>query len=263
MAITNVGELSVAVADFLNRDDLDGVMGTLIDNAQDRILFDPRFRGELTETLITKTRTGYDLVNPLRTDSFWDNATGMELADIPITYVDDFSGQEVLENPPYVGTEDTIDLEIIRLYIGDQEYTRVNDYSDILNAEANEYLYCEIGGKYYLSGWKIEDESFTDSADDITFTFVANEKIRIEDAEIVNPIDDSVVVVATSRALRQYPNVFLYATLVEASIYLRDAEYMAVYQARYEELMSKLEKDYKRKQISSGFNVRSVPRRNP
>lgn len=263
MAITNVGELSAAVADFLNREDLDNIMGTLIDNAQDRILFDPRFRGELTETLITKRRTGYDLVNPLRTASFWDSATDMELDDIPITYIDDFSGQEVLENPPYVDTGDTVDLEIVRLYIDNQEYTRVNDYSDILNAEANEYLYCEVGGKYYLSGWEIEDTSFSDNPDDITFTFVANEKIRIDDAQIVDPIDDSVTVVATSRALRQYPNIFLYATLVEAAIYLRDAEYMAVYQARYEELMGKLEKDWKRKQISSGFNVRSVPRRNP
>lgn len=262
MAITNVSELGVAVADFLNREDLDSVMDTLIDNAQDRILFDPRFRGELTETLITKARLGLDHVNPLRTHSFWEEAAAAELSDAPIVVIDPATGaltETFREHDPDL----TIDLEIIRLYIDDQEYTKVNDYSDILNAEANEYLYCEIGGKYYLSGWEIQDENQDTNVGTSVFTFVANEKSKLGAVEVADEETGDTIIVTTSRPLKQYPNIFLYATLVEASIYLRDAEYMAVYQARYEELMGKLEKDYKRKQISSGFNVRSVPRRNP
>lgn len=262
MAITNVSELSVAVADFLNREDLDSVMDTLIDNAQDRILFDPRFRGELTETLLTKARSGEDHVNPLRTHSRWDDVSQEEVSDEKILEVDSLTG-DLVEVSADFDPDATIDLEIVRLYIDGQEYTRVNDYSDILNAEANEYLYCEVGGKYYLSGWEIQDQNLASTVGDSVFTFVANEKSKLGLVEVIDADTGDVSSVITSRALKQYPNMFLYATLVEASIYLRDAEYMAVYQARYEELMSKLEKDWKRKQISSGFSVRSVPRRNP
>ncbi len=265
MAITNVGELAVAVADFLNRDDLDSIMSTLIDNAQDRILFDPRFRGELTETVITKTRSGDDLVNPLRTDSFWDDDIGAELSDTLTVYSSDATNQdtdqEASEYLPFTESDRTIDLEIIRLYIDNTEYTRVNDYSDVLNAAPNEFIYCEVGGKYYLSGWKIEDVSDSSGDDLVTFTFIANEKVRIAEETVINEQDETEETVETSRALQQYPNMFLYATLVEAAIYLRDSEFIQVYQARYEELMDKLAKDWKRKQISTGFNVRSAPRR--
>ena len=260
MAISNVGELSAAVADFLNRDDLDSIMDTLIDTAQDRILFDPRFRGELTETLLTKARDGLDHVNPLRTHSFWDETAALELSDVPVVEVDEATGaltETFVEYDP----DQTIDLEIVRLYIDDQEYTRVNDYSDILNAEANEYLYCEVGGKYYLSGWEIQDENQDINLGASVFTFVANEKSRLGAVEVADTETGNTIIVTTSRPLKQYPNIFLYATLVEAAIYLRDSEFLQVYQVRYEELMDKLAKDWKRKQISAGFDVRSAPRR--
>jgi hypothetical protein len=237
MAITNTAELATAVADFLNRDDLDPIMGTLIDNAQDRIIFDPRFRGELTEKVIKKTRSEYDMVNPLRVNSFWDDVAGEESGDDP---------------------DVTLDLDVLRLYIDDAEYTKVPDYSEVLNAGPLDYIYCEVGGKYYLSGWAIEDTPSVLGTVGFELTLVAHEKPRLADITIPATDGGDDVIITTSTALQQQPNLFLYATLVEASVYLRDAEFMPVYQARYEELFEKLAKDFKRKQISSGFNVASV-----
>jgi len=87
---------------------------------------------------------------------------------------------------------------------------------------------------------------------------VAHEKPRIKETTLRDLEDGTEVTVTTSPALRQQPNLFLYSTLVEAAIYLRVSEFVQVYQARYEELFDKLAKDFKRKQISSGFNVASV-----
>jgi len=54
------------------------------------------------------------------------------------------------------------------------------------------------------------------------------------------------------------PNVYLYAALVEASIYLRDLEGVQLYQVRYEELMDKAHKSHKRAEVSGGYSVGSV-----
>lgn len=58
--------------------------------------------------------------------------------------------------------------------------------------------------------------------------------------------------------LQEYPALFLYASLIEASIYLRDIEGISIYQARYDELISKLIKAYKRKRVAGGMAVSSV-----
>jgi hypothetical protein len=232
-------------------------METLIDNAQDRILYDPRFRGELTETVIKKTRSEFDKVNPLRINSFWFDAVGEERDDTPIVLTDPDTGDTTIE----YGLADpnmTLDLDVLRLYIDDKEYTKVTDYSDVLNADANACVYCEVGGKYYLSGWNIEDTPTDLGTEGFEFTLVAHEKPRIKETTLRDIENGTEVTVTTSPALRQQPNLFLYATLVEAAIYLRDSEFIQVYQARYEELFDKLAKDFKRKQISSGFNVASV-----
>lgn len=54
------------------------------------------------------------------------------------------------------------------------------------------------------------------------------------------------------------PSVYLYAALVEASIYLRDMEGVTLYQARYDELMDKIYRNYKRQQVMGGMAVSSI-----
>ena len=257
MAITNTAELTLAVADFLNREDLGPAMESLIDTAQDRILYDPRFRGELTEKVIKKPRSIYDTVNPLRVASFWSEEEERELSDEIKYRIDEDTGNVTSYFEPY-DPETHLDMEIIRLYVDDVEFTKVPDYSEVLNAGPNENIYCEVGGKYYLSGWLIEDTPTKFGTVNPVFTFVANEKPRLKETLTTDTLTGSSSVGITSTLLKQQPNVFLYATLVEAAIYLRDSEFVQVYQARYEELMDKLAKDWKRKQVSSGFNVASV-----
>ena len=257
MAITNTEELAAAVVDFLNRDDIAPILGTLIDTAQDRILYDPRFRGELTEKVIKKDRSEFDKVNPLRVLSFWDEDSGEERSDVPFTYTDPNTGLETVEYPQ-ADPDMTLDMDVLRLYIDDVEYTKVADYSTVLNAYPNETIYCEVGGKYYLSGWKIEDIPSDLGIEGFEITLVGHQKPRLGDKTFRDLETGDESVVTTSPALEQQPNLFLYATLVEAAVYLRDTEYLPVYQARYEELFDKLAKDWKRKQISSGFGVTSV-----
>jgi hypothetical protein len=257
MAITNTTELAAAVADFLNRDDVTPIMDTLIDNAQDRILYDQRFRGELTEKVIKKTRSEYDKVNPLRVSSFWDDVTSAELSDVSVEITDPDTQVVTVVFPP-ADPDSTLDMDVFRLYIDDVEYTKVTDYSTVLEAYPNEYVYCEVGGKYYLSGWEIEDIPSELSGSGFEITLVGHQKTRIKETVEFDTTTGGDVTVNTSSALKQQPNLFLYATLVEAAVYLRDTEYLPVYQARYEELFDKLAKDWKRKQISSGFGVTSV-----
>lgn len=54
------------------------------------------------------------------------------------------------------------------------------------------------------------------------------------------------------------PQVFLFAALVEASVFLRDDAALQVYQVRYEELMDKIAKSNRRRKVSGGFAVGSV-----
>lgn len=62
----------------------------------------------------------------------------------------------------------------------------------------------------------------------------------------------------TTAFFNLHPEIFLYASLVEAAVYLRDAEGVEFYQVRYEELMDKTYKAAKRRQVSGGMSVTSI-----
>jgi hypothetical protein len=57
---------------------------------------------------------------------------------------------------------------------------------------------------------------------------------------------------------RDNPELFLYAALLEAAVFLRDMEGVQLYQVRYDELMDKVSKSNKRRKIAGGFSVGSV-----
>lgn len=63
---------------------------------------------------------------------------------------------------------------------------------------------------------------------------------------------------STTPLFLKSPAAFLYAALVETSIYLRDAEGVQFYQVRYEELLDKLQREYKRSKVSGLDKVKSV-----
>ena len=63
---------------------------------------------------------------------------------------------------------------------------------------------------------------------------------------------------STTTLASEHPEVFLYASLLEASVYLRDMEGVQIYQVRYDELMDKIQKSFNRRKVSGGFAVSSV-----
>ena len=63
---------------------------------------------------------------------------------------------------------------------------------------------------------------------------------------------------ATTLLFLENPELYLYASLVEASTFLRDAEGLQLYQVRYDELMNKVIKAAKRRKFAGGFSVSNV-----
>ena len=53
------------------------------------------------------------------------------------------------------------------------------------------------------------------------------------------------------------PELYLYASLVEASVFLRDMEGLQLYQVRYDELMNKVIKATKRRKVAGGVSISS------
>ena len=242
MPITNTTELALLAADWLNREDLDSVMPTFIAAADSRILADSRSRGEMSEQLIYKNREAENMVNPVPIDTkyypewFGFYAEGLDPS------VDDEPEEQDLEN-------DTYDLEFLSVFLNEKQLHRVtvNDFFAEKNRTDYE-TYTEIGGRLYIKGWP---DIYTEEPPDqepYTLELYVHRK---------TPIDNSLEE-PTSDLLRAIPMAYLYATLVEAAVYLKDPEGLQTYQARYEEFMTKLFKDYKRKQVSSGWNVGSV-----
>lgn len=260
MPVTNTDELQALVKDWLNRDDLDAALNTFVLAADERILADPRSRGEMTEQVIVLDRNeSLEMVNPVpittRYYAEWDGF-----------YADGFDTDLDAQPDEEQLTEDTYDYEYLNVYVDDVEYTRVSInefYSD--NRKDQQDTYTVIGGRLYIKGFPDVDPAFTGGAQAEQEPYVLRLVVfKKQPLVFPDPVTDEAgnVIEAeeggTSELLRSIPMAYLYASLVEAAIYLRDQEGLMMYQARYEEFMEKLYKDYKRKQVSSGWAVKSV-----
>ena len=141
------------------------------------------------------------------------------------------------------------------MFVDDEEYTRVTIdefYNEEVETGGNQKRYTVIGGRLYIEGFPDIDPTFTSGVqagqEPYVLRLIVFRKDRIDFDEAL----------PTSELLRNIPMAYLYGTLVEAAVYLRDVEGIQIYQARYEEFMDKLYKDYKRKQVSAGWSVGSV-----
>lgn len=261
MPVTNTDELATLVQDWLNRDDLTDIIPTFIEAADSRILADPRSRGEMTQQVIVKDRTDpQNQVNPVPIDTVYV-PTWFDF------YSEDLDPTNDAQPAEPARDEDTYDYEYLNVYVDDIEHTRVSINEFYSNNHKNQqYTYTEIGGRLYIKGWPDFDptdpSTEQEGQEPYSLRLVVYKKEpltfpEVEDADAGTQVDDTALS-GTSELLRSIPMAYLYGSLVEAAMYLRDMEGLTMYQARYEEFMDKLYKDYKRKQISAGAKVGSV-----
>lgn len=262
MPATNTTELASLIKDWLNREDLDAVLNTFIAAADSRILADGRSRGEMTQQRIVKTRVyPQEMVNPVPlTTKYYPEWFGF--------YEEGYDPASDAQPAEQVLTEDTYNYEFLNVYVDGQEHHRVTvDEFYQNNRGRPENVYTIIGGRLFIDGFPDLDPddpaeivSEDQKAYELTLIVFKKDPIVFPDApeNIDEGVDAEVEVVTTSELLRAIPLAYLYGSLVEAAIYLRDTEAVALYQARYEEFMSKLYEDYKRKQVSGGWTVKNV-----
>lgn len=242
MAVTNTNELKAQIIDWLNRDDLDAVIQNFMENADSRILADSRARGEITEQRIIKDRASENYVNPVPIDSVYYPAWSGFYAEGLDPGTDPQPAEEDLE-------VDTFDTEFLSVFVDEKEIKRVTVNRFFDQDYRDEYeTYCNIGGRLYIKGWPLREEATPEEQEAYKLDVVVHRKTPI-DFTATDP---------TSDLLRAMPLAFFYASMVEASIYLRDPEGIQLHEARYNEFMDKLYRDYKRKQVSAGWSVASI-----
>lgn len=149
----------------------------------------------------------------------------------------------VAQHSPFEVTAVVVDGKVIQNVTWD-EYHREQDSPKSANG-----VYTFSKGNLYYSGFV--EESGT--APDPGGADVVVEYHGFELSEFNFTSDAS-----TTALFTEHPEIFLYASLLEASVYLRDMEGVQIYQVRYDELMDKIQKSFNRRKVSGGFTVSSV-----
>lgn len=161
---------------------------------------------------------------------------------------------------PFGLQQNPINLGVGQILVGEVETLVVNGINiplvtwDEYNKEKKERTY--PNGCYALRGNEIYYSDFAEPYD-ATPTAGDNVDFRLyykAPETTFNLLDDS----STTPLFLLNPNVYLYGALVEASVYLRDMEGAQIYQARYDEVLNKVYKAYKRAQVSGGMSVSSI-----
>ena len=210
MVITNVGELKTAIADWINRDDIAGVLPGFISQADTRIL--------------TDHRSG---VIPLDEEVVKNIIASQQLSPLPFT---EGVPQSLL-----------VDDKLIQPASWETYWQARQDAS-----LGPRWTYYE--GKIWYTGWPDRGESPDLTADPVEL------RIKTHTKEVLDVTDDA----NANLMLSNHPEVYLFASLVEAATYLRDMEGVQIYQARYDGLMNEIAKGYTRRKIVNGFTVSSV-----
>lgn len=161
---------------------------------------------------------------------------------------------------PFALQQNPVDLGVGELLVGEVETLVVNGHPipyvtwEQYQEEKKESTYKDgcytvREGKVYFSGFAESYEPAPTAGDDVNFRLYYN-----TNDTTFNLLDDN----STTPFFLENPSAYLYAALVEASIYLRDMEGVQIYQVRYDELMNKVFKAFKRSKVSGGMSVRSV-----
>lgn len=216
MALTNLGELKAAVADWINREDLTSVIPDFIKIGESRINSDYRSRVASNEFETTLEVAPSFQQNPV-------NLTGTTLFFGEVTTV-------------------VVDGEVIP-YVSWEVYTKQKKESEYKNG-----CWTFQGDAIFYSKFVEENETPPVSGNNVELKIYGYNDSLLD---FNNDADDTPFFLA-------HPNIYLYAALVEASVYLRDMEGVQIYQARYDELLDKVYKDHKRSKVSGGMAVSSV-----
>jgi len=161
---------------------------------------------------------------------------------------------------PFALQQNPVDLGLGDILVGEVETVIVNGNVipyvtlETYNKEKKESTYKDgcytvREGQVFYSGFAEPYEAAPTSGDDVDFRLYYNNN----DSKFDLANDSS-----TTPFFLENPSAYLYAALVEASVYLRDMEGVQIYQARYDELMDKVFKAFKRSKVSGGMSVGSV-----
>jgi len=214
MSITNVSELRVAVADWINREDLsDDLLDQLIGMAEHRILTDDRSSFIPLDEEFTVDLTADKQVSPY--DGFGDK----------------------------VPTAAVLDGKVLTPVSWETYQTARKE-----GANVDQDIWTYFERKFHYPGWPLIGEPV-----DLTRPTV-NLRLKTEKKDGLRfDLPDT-----TSQFLTEHYEIFLFATLLEVSTYLRDMEGVQLYQVRYDNIMDTTSKGYNRRKVANGFTVSSI-----
>jgi len=120
---------------------------------------------------------------------------------------------------------------------------------ELTNQVHRDGVWVNNNGSIYFSGWaQPSDPAPGAGGEPATLTLYGYEQTEFD---LANDL-------STTFFFNEHPQVYLYAVLTEAAVYLRDPEGMQMYQVRYDENMDKIQKEHKRQQVAGGMKVTSV-----
>ena len=140
--------------------------------------------------------------------------------------------------------------EIRTLIVDDKVIPYVTNEAYYKEREDRKYtdgVWTYIEGEPHLSTWELPTGTST-ATDSQVVTLLG-----YDDGNM-----DTLVDASSGWIMDHIPDAMLYACLTEASIYLRDFEGVQLYQARYDELADKFQKDSRRRAVVGGLSVQSV-----
>ena len=193
MAISTYDTLKSGIADFLNRDDLTSVIPTFIDMAQGQINRDVRHWKMEKQTSLVSAGAGQ---YQLPTD--WLETKELKFAP------------DLVAAP-----NDTYTVE----YISQNTFDERKQNSNALTGNPKYYTLAANAGLMYAYLFPVTEETANSINNLLTLNYLAE-----------NQLDESS---QTNWLITDAPDVYLYASLIHAAIYLKDDERLALFSQMY------------------------------
>lgn len=236
----NYGELKAAVANWLNREDLTTEIVTFIGMAENRIFRDPRSKCSDTEYLRAYTSAD-DPFNPITLPENFREALLVTVNNKPLEYISDAelfqrqstNGDRSTDRPQFF----TLINRALHIFPWPESTKTVQEWGDnVINLH-----YYGAESLESMSGWNTSQNPVTVPPTEDTYTAVSTTDTN------------------TNRMLQRNPDVYLFATLVEAAVLVKDQTWLQYYEGRYQEALTGLQREHRRQAISgSTMQVSSV-----
>lgn len=236
----NYGELKAAVANWLNREDLTTEIVTFIAMAENRIFRDPRSKCSDSEYLRSYVAADNPF-NPITLPENFREALLVTVDEKPLEYISDAeffqrqhnNGDRTTDRPQYF----TLINRALYIFPWPEESKTVEEWGDTT-----------INLHYYgaeslesMSGWNTNQTPVTVPPTEDTYTPVSTADTN------------------TNRMLQRNPDIYLFASLAEAAVLVKDQGWLQYYESRYQEAMKGLQREHRRQAISgSSMMVSSV-----